>query len=252
MKTVQICLRLFVLAAAGGLIGASAWAQMPGGSPAGINAALAQLFGKNNSFTAQAAMQVIGQDKKEMASGPLGFAMLNGSVRVDVDIAKLKSDQIPAAAAASLKQMGMERIASVFRADKKAMYLIYPSLEVSVDSPLSKEDAESLANPPKFTTTVLGKEVLDGVAVVKNKVSFTDAKGANHDAFTWTAPSLKGFPLQVQTEEKGNVLILRFSDVKLTKPEAKLFDIPAGYTKYADMQAMTMGVMKKMMDSGGK
>jgi len=40
--------------------------------------------------------------------------------------------------------------------------------------------------------------------------------------------------------------------VKLTKPEAKLFEIPAGYTKYADMQAMTMGVMKKMMNSGGQ
>ena len=252
MKTIQITLRLFVLAAAGGLVGGSAQAQMPGGSPAGINAALAQLFGKNNSFTAQAAMRVLGPDQKELASGPLEFAMLNGNVRVDVDIAKLKSDQIPAAAAASLKQMGMERIASVFRADKKAMYLIYPSVEAAVDTPLSKEDTASLASPPKLTFTELGKEVLDGVAVTKNKVAYTDAKGASHTAFTWTAASLKGFPLQLQTEENGNVLILRFSNVKLSKPEAKLFDIPSGYTKYADMQAMTMGIMKKMMNGGGQ
>lgn len=252
MKTMQISLRLCVLAAAGGLMASSALAQMPGGSPAGINAALTQLFGKNNTFTAKAAMQVLDKDKKELASGPLEFAMSEGNVRVDVDIGKLKSDQIPAAAAASLKQMGMERIASVFRADKQAMYLIYPSLEVCVDSPLPKAEAEALLHPPKLTSTELGKEVLDGVAVVKNKLSYTDAQGVSHDAYTWTAPSLKGFPLQVQTEEKGNVLMLRFSDVKLTKPEAKLFEIPAGYTKYADMQAMTMGVMKKMMNSGGQ
>ena len=252
MKVIQLSLRIFMLATVGGLLGSSAWAQMAGGSPAGITAALTQLFGKNNSFSAQAAMRVLDQSQKEMASGPLEFAMLNGNVRVDVDIAKLKSEQIPAAAAASLKQMGMERIASVFRADKKAMYLIYPSVEAAVDTPLSKEDTATLAAPPKFTTTELGKEVLDGVAVTKNKITYTDAKGGSHAAFTWTAASLKGFPLQLQTEENGNVLILRFSTVKLAKPEARLFDIPAGYTKYADMQAMTMGIMKKMMNGGGQ
>lgn len=252
MKSIQVFLRLSSLAVAGGLFVSSAMAQMPGGSPAGITAALTQLFGKNNSFTAQASMRVMDKNQKEIASGPLEFAMREGNLRVDVDISKLKSDQIPAAAAASLKQFGMERIASVFRVDKKAMYLIYPSIQAAVDSPLPKEDAASLAVPPKFTTTEMGKEVLDGVAVTKNKVTYTDPKGASREANTWTAASLKGFPLQLQTEENGSTLILRFSDVKLSKPESKLFDIPSGFTKYADMQAMMTGVMKKMMNSGGQ
>jgi hypothetical protein len=82
---------------------------------------------------------------------------------------------------------------------------------------------------------------------VKNKIGYTDAKGEEHNAYTWNAPSLKGFPLQIQTDEKGNTLILRLSDVKLSKPDAKLFELPAGYEKFADMQAMMQAVMKKML-----
>ena len=238
------------LAAAGLWFGSTALAQMPGGSPGGVNAALTQLFGKNNSFTAKAQMQALDKDKVEIASGPLDFAMRDGNVRVDVDISQLKSKQMPAEALASLKQLGMEKIASVFRADTKVMYLIYPALQICLDSPLPKEESESIAHPPKFTTTELGKETLDGVAVMKTKVGYADAKGEVHNAYTWNAPSLKGFPLQIQTEEKGNTLILRLSDVKLSKPEAKLFELPAGYEKYADMQAMMQAVMKKMLGGG--
>jgi hypothetical protein len=249
-KVISSMVAPVTLAAAGVWFCSSALAQMPGGSPGGVNAALTQLFGKHNTFTAKAQMQALDKDKAEIASGPLDFAMLDGNVRVDVDISQLKSKQMPAEALASLKQLGMEKIASVFRADKKVMYLIYPSLKICLDSPLPKEESDSIAHPPKFTTTEIGKETLDGVAVVKNKIGYADAKGEEHNAYTWNAPSLKGFPLQIQTEEKGNTLILRLSDVKLSKPDAKLFDLPAGYEKYADMQAMMQAVMKKMMGAG--
>jgi hypothetical protein len=235
------------LAVAGVWLCSNALAQMPGGSPGGVNAALTQLFGKNNTFTAKAQMRALDKDKAELVSGPLDFAMLAGNVRVDVDISQLKSKQMPAETLASLKQYGMEKIASVFRADKKVMYLIYPALQICLDSPLPKEESDSIAHPPKFTTTELGRETLDGVAVVKNKIGYTDAKGEEHNAYTWNAPSLKGFPLQIQTDEKGNTLILRLSDVKLSKPDAKLFELPAGYEKFADMQAMMQAVMKKML-----
>jgi hypothetical protein len=69
-------------------------------------------------------------------------------------------------------------------------------------------------------------------------------KGSSLEATTWNASDLKDFPIQIQTEEKGNTTLMRFRQVQLAKPEAKDFELPTGYKEYQDQQQLINGVIK--------
>jgi hypothetical protein len=242
---VPILAGLFVFAVA-----ASGQMEMPG-STVGINAALSKLFGDVKAFSASSEVQVFDKDQKEKLSTPMDFALLDGKMRVEIDMGQMKNKDVPAAAAASLKQFGMDRVVSIIRPDKKASYIIFPGMQSYVNMPLPKEDVETYEKNPKLEKTVLGKETLDGHPCVKNKVVMTDDQGRKHEATVWNASDLKDFPVQIQTKEKNDTVILRFRQIRLAKPDAKQFESPAGYKEFNDVQSLMQGVMMKMMNSGG-
>ena len=58
--------------------------------------------------------------------------------------------------------------------------------------------------------------------------------------------------VKLEMSERGTVVTMVFKDVKLAKPEAKLFDEPAGLKRYTNMMTMMQEeMMKKMGDGGG-
>jgi hypothetical protein len=87
---------------------------------------------------------------------------------------------------------------------------------------------------------------------VKNKVVITDDKGQKSEVTVWNATDLKDFPVQIQTAEKENTVVMRYRDIQFAKPDAKQFDAPAGFTEFGDVQQLMEGVMKKMLGSAGK
>jgi hypothetical protein len=176
---------------------------------------------------------------------PMDFAFLDGKMRVEIDIAQMKNSSMPPGAAAQLKQMGMSQVVSILRPDKKLAYVIYPESKVMMSMPLPKEEGDE--KDLKLQKTALGKETIDGHACVKNKVIIPDTKGQNVEATTWNASDLKDFPVQIQTKEKENTSTVHFSKVQFTKPEAKQFDPPEGFTQYNSPQEMMQGIMSKMM-----
>ena len=226
----------------------SASAQMPGSdSPAGVNALLTKLFGDITAFSAKADVRVVDKTQKESMSVPMNFVFLDSKVRVEVDMAQMKGKAMPPGSAESMKQMGMDRVASVIRPDKKAIYMIFPGMQSYVNTALSKEDAAMLEKNPKIEKVVMGKETIDGHPCVKNKMVVTDDTGKKNEAIVWNASDLKNFPLQVQTTEKDNTVVMHYREVQFAKPDAKQFDPPGGFTEYGDMQQLMQGVMKKMM-----
>jgi hypothetical protein len=232
--------------------GLAGFAQMGPSSPPGVSAALTKLFGTTTAFTAKCDVRVLDKSQKEKMSLPMDFAALDGKFRAEIDMTRMKGQELGAETAAQMKQMGMDRIVSVMRPDKKALYLIYPGLQSYVNMPMPKEDAEALEKEPKIEKTVLGKETLDGHACEKTKVIITDANGRQSEALIWTAKDLKDFPIQIQTTEKNDTVILRYKNVQFTKPDAKQFEPPAGYTAYNDMQSFMTGMMQKMMSGAGQ
>ena len=230
----------------------AAFAQMKApGATAGVNASLTKLFGDITAFSAKAEVHVYGPDQKEKIMTPMTFALLDNKVRVEIDMTKMVSKDIPADAAASMKQMGMERVVSIMRPDLKATYVIFPALESVVKMPMPKEELAAYEKKPKLEKTALGKETLDGHPCVKNKVVVTDADGHTDEATLWNATDLKDFPVQIMSMEKGDSVTIRYRDVRFAKPDAKQFATPTGYKEYDDIGSLMQGVMKKMMKDVG-
>lgn len=232
---------------------AAAQAQLPNGSLSGVNAAFLQLFGNNTAFMAKVDALVLDKSQKEWARMPLNLSRLGDNVRLDIDMEQVKSRDLPEFALNSLKQVGMTKVVSLIRLDKKATYVIYPGAQSYLAMPLDNADAPAASTGYKVQKTGLGNETAQGHSCVKSKVVIQGSGPAPAlEAMTWNAKDLKDFPVKIETHDKDNTLILGFTNVQFAKPEAKQFDLPAGYTEYKDPQEMMMGLMRKIAGGTGK
>ncbi|HTD68424.1 MAG TPA: hypothetical protein VK846_18015 [Candidatus Limnocylindria bacterium] len=225
---------------------ASAPAQV-GGPPAGINAAMLKMFGDIKAFTAKADARILDENKKEISALPMSIALRDGKLRSEMDLSEMKGGSIPPEASAMMKQAGMDKMVTIVRSDKKATVVSYPGLKSYAEVPFSETEVADA----KIEITDAGKEDIDGHPCVKKKLAFADAKGRPQEAFVWQASDLKGFPLQIQMDQRKNTLILKFQQPKLEAPDASLFEMPAAYAKYNSLQELMQAAMMKMFSGAG-
>jgi hypothetical protein len=246
MKHLSVATLVAWVAACGSAV---AQIEVPG-STAGVNAALTQLFGDVGAFSAKANVQVLGKDQKEKLTTPMDFALLDNKLRVEVDTTLIRGPDMPAGAAASMKQFGLDHVVSVMRPDKKATFIIFPGIKSFANTPMPKEEVAAYQKKPRLNKIALGKETLDGHPCVKHRVIVSDGKGVKSESTVWNATDLKDFPIQIMTKEKDDTVVIRYRQIQFTKPEVKSFDAPAGYKEYADVQDLMQGVVTKMMGGG--
>jgi hypothetical protein len=211
---------------------------MPAGS---LNAALTRLFGPDAAFTANADVQVLDKDRQESVRMPMKFSVLGEKLRVDTDMTRMKSRELQPEVVAQFKREGMDRVSSVIRPDKKAMYLIYPAVKSYIEEPADPGGAAL-----KIDKTQMGRETIDGHPSVKGRTVIKDERGAVVlDALVWYASDLKDFPVQIVTTENGNTTVMRFQQIQFSRPEEKLFDPPAGFDKFNSPQALRYAATQK-------
>jgi hypothetical protein len=199
----------------------SAFAQ-PGGPPrTGFDAALLQLFGEHKAFSAQGELRVLDSQQKEKVVLPMEFAMREGKFRTEVDLTRMRGTQANPDQMAMLKQMGMDRIVSITRTDTGALHLLFPSARAAVRLEMPPEDRAAVEKPPAIERKSLGEETVEGHRCVKEQVTLTAANGRKMEVTVWTATDLKGFPIQVQTTEKGDTVTFRYRNVKFTAPRCR-------------------------------
>jgi len=207
-----------------------ALAQIPSaGSPADLNAVFFRLFGSVTAFTAKVDLQVLDKSQKEWMRMPMILSTLDNKARLEVNLEEVKSKDVTEGAVAKLKEAGLNHVVSILRPDKKTRLVLYPAAQGYVTIPLSAADVEAWGKGLLTEKTPVGNETLDGYACVKNRVVVRNVQGPVLEATTWNAADLKGFPIQIQTKEKENTVVMRFSQVQLGKPAAKQFELPAGY-----------------------
>ena len=229
----------------GGLLLTSvALAQMPGGKPPPDPcAALAKFFKKDAEFTATANVVVTGKKSRDNQTMTMRLAVSGRKMRSEMDMSKMGN--VSGGDLDGMKQMGMDQMVILALPEKEqsATYMVFPNLKSYCDMP----------NPNKGSTdgtlekTELGSDTVEKHACKKSKLTFTGKDGKTAEAIIWEAVDLKDFPIQYQTVENGQTTTTTFSDIKMDKPDASLFELPAGYKKFGGMQEMIMGNMQRMM-----
>jgi hypothetical protein len=249
MKTLQsICFCLLI-----SLLPVAAQRGPSDGQMPGMDTSLIKLMGSNTSFSAKANLEMIGTGAGgENMSMPLQFAMLDGKVRTEIDMTEIKSKSMPPEAVAQMKQMGMDRVVSIARVDKKKVFIIYPGLKSYASTPIPESSLQSLTNQSKTVKTELGKETVDGHPCVKNKMMIVGDDGKNHEFTVWSASDMKDFPVKFETTEDGTLVRCHYSSIQLSKPDAKLFEAPSDFKSYDSVEAMMRVVMQKMMGGAGQ
>ncbi|MCW5551448.1 MAG: hypothetical protein KIS67_04695 [Verrucomicrobiae bacterium] len=251
MNRLSLC-RIFALI---GLLASppTGLAQLPSlnvgrsGAAAGADfAILARLLGDHTGFTAQSDIRVYGKDQKETTSTAMTFIYLDQKVRCEVDMTQMKHKDLPPGIAAQLQQFGMDQVVSIVRPDKQSLHVVYPKLQAYVTLPMPPEDLETAAKAT-LTKERLGTETLEGQPCIKHKVTILPPKGEKQELTVWHATNLRDFPVQTLAKRDEETVITRYRQIQFVKPEAKLFDAPANFREYTDMQSFMQGVLAKIV-----
>ena len=217
------------------------------------SAQMAKVFGKNEAFTATADMTIADKSRPEPMQMESAYAVLKGNVRTEMDMTTMKGVNMSPQAVAQVKQMGMDRTINIYRGDKKLLYLVYPGLKAyceinpASDQPTDKTEQKEA----KIEVTALGKETVDGHPCVKNKITITSDDGKQHEMIAWQASDMHDFPLKTEMQAGGATITTHFRDIKMSAPDASLFDPPSDFKGYGSMQEMMMANMQRMMPPGG-
>lgn len=215
-------------------------AQFDGPGSPGVTASLVQLFGTNTAFTAQAEVQILGPNQKERVGLPMIFTRLEGKIRVEVDMARMRNREQPDALA-RLTPLGLDRVISLIRPEQRTTWVLFPNLASVVKLAMPSAEADAFLQNAKLERTRLALEKMEGHPCVKYRVVITDPQAQNHEATVWSATDLRDFPVCVATREGSDTVVMRFRQVQFTRADAKVFEPPAGYSKYADMQTLMAG-----------
>ena len=220
--------------------------KAPGGPR--FDAAMSKLFGENPAFSATLENQ-IKPESGDTITMPGKMAYDSGKARFEMNMGEAKGLQMPPGAAEQMKAMGFDQMITLSLPEKKLAYLIYPGLQSYVETPVTAVK-DGTNDTFKAVVKEVGKETVDGHPCVQNKVIVTDGKGATNEFTVWNATDLKKFPVKIFHVEQGTEVTMLFKNVVLTKPAASAFEVPAGYTRYDNMQTMMQTEMMKKMGGG--
>ncbi len=232
-----------------------AQAQLPGGGMGPgtpqFSAAFSKLFGEHKAFSADMDMEMSDQGGKESLSTPAKISYLDGKSRLEIDLTRAKGPQLPAGMGEQLKAMGMGEMTMISQEGKTNSYLVYPSLKAYaiIPTPNNKDQDDSKI---KLDSTELGKDTVDGQPCIKNRVVITEGDGTKSEATVWNATELKKFPVRIETAKDNTKVRMSFRNVKLAKPDAKLFDPPANYKRHENVQGMMQEAIMKSIQGGAK
>ncbi len=229
---------------------APAFAQLDGPGSTGVSASLIRLFGTNNAFTAQAEVQLLDKDNKEIVGTPMTITLLGKQIRLEVDMAKMRNKVQPDALA-RVKPLGMDSVVSIIQPEKRTTLIAFPKLRAFVKLQMPTSEAEAFLTRAKIERKAIGKEKMDGHPCVKQQVVITDDAGHKSEATVWTATDLRDFPVCVATKESEGTVVMRFRQIQFTRAETNRFEPPAGYIECADMQVLMAGPVTKFMKENG-
>jgi len=211
---------------------------------------MAHVFGKNAAFTAT-AVSTVGMAGRGGQEVETQYAVLDGNMRTETDMTRMKGGAMPLEAVAQMKQMGMDRTVVIHRSAENKTYMIYPGLKSYCVISAAKADGTGETKPPKIERTEVGKETVEGHPCVKYKLTMTMDGGRKVDMLVWQAADLNQFPIKTEATHDNTTITTVFRDIKMTRSDASLFQVPAGFKADGSMHERMMSVMGAMLGGFG-
>ncbi len=122
---------------------------------------------------------------------------------------------------------------SIIRKDKKLVWHIAEQQKQYIEFPLREEDLKTLFAVQKVNGEMkreaVGKEVINGRKTTKYKVYF-EIKKMQGVMYQWTDDEYK---IPMKTTDTEGKFVSELENIKMGPQRGDLFELPAGYTKYA-------------------
>jgi hypothetical protein len=168
---------------------------------------------------------------------PMVIAASTNGFRWEADISKFLP--LPPEAKALAKMMRTDKTIFLIKTEQREVYMLYPDLKAYVPaqipaSALAYFDARS--NRAQLQKIYLGKQVIDGHACIKNKI--TDVASTSETCVAWNASDLQGFPVKMLLETGRGIMKLQFQNVVIQNPDPSLFEIPRNYMMFTNSAAL--------------
>ncbi len=115
------------------------------------------------------------------------------------------------------------------KAGQSRFYIVYPEFKRYIESDIGRTTG------PDIIKDKLGEEAADGHPCDKFKAEVTSAGGIRHQWFLWEAKDIKGLIVRAEFEDKFTRETFDLNDITTGAPAPGLFEVPAGYSKAADL-----------------
>jgi hypothetical protein len=218
-----------------------------------VAAALSEFISDSRSFVARAELQLPAEEGRKALTLPFGVAMDDGRMRWDLRLADISPELVAAEFINPLKQAGWERI-QMFYHPQAATRLVVPAEKAYVEFAQSTNGPSKLENDSalklgKMEKKLIASETVDGHPCKKYRL--TSKEGAQvEEAFLWEATDLQGLPIKLQVRSAGQLYGFQFRQIRMGKPDPKVFGIPADYRKANTAQELLAGAMLRSLGQG--
>lgn len=143
-------------------------------------------------------------------------------------------------------RMESQDAVTISRLDKKVVWILMPQERMYMEQPF--DDSKAVARSEKVDNeigrTLVGKETIDGMATEKYKILY-EREGEQETMFQWIAVDTK---IPVKLAAGDDSWTIEYKNIKPGKQPDALFEIPAGYEKFA----VEMPTMSDVMGGMGR
>jgi hypothetical protein len=213
-----------------------------------VDGAFAKLFGNNSAFTTRADVRIFnGKATSEAFRIPVTISFLSDSMRVDANVMQFRGSGFSPEVAAQLQRLGLDTLICFLKLNGTKVQMAYPSVKSLLEVPIPSDALAALRSKARVDAVPLARETFGKHLCTKNKVTVTGNDGVPHVFMVWNSQDQNNFPARIDTTDNGQRFVIDFSDVKLVKPDVRLFALPSGYRRYTDVGEFQQAMVKRAL-----
>lgn len=180
--------------------------------------------------------------------------MDQGLMRFDLKLNDIGKELMPEEFSKTFKDIGWQEVQLIYN-PKTGARLIIPAERTYVDLRNSNGEVNPLENAAALKQGQMEKKLLGvetegkgktAVQYDKYRLSFPDSP-PNDRIYLWENKSLENMPTRLRVETAEQKFLISLVSIKMGKPDAKIFETPATFTKATSLDALlSKAVMKSL------